>query len=294
MAAFMVCALAVPGAFDGAGLAFGVGYLLVVAVHAALYVEAAGPGVLRFVPLNAIGALVLVGASFVDHPVRYALWLAPLVLQYLTSVLIRRVEQPGDTGFGLYPVHFVERHGLLLIVALGESVVAVGIGLSDTELAVGNYLAAAVGLAVAAALWWVYFVHDAERAEAALHAAEPADRVPMAINGFFYSFIPMLLGVIVLAAGTAHAVANVGDRLDWAHAWLLAGGAALYLVGNVAFRSVMGIRPVAYRVAAAAGLVATVLAGRYLPAIAQLVTLVVVIAVALAWEQRRYDRPASR
>jgi low temperature requirement protein LtrA len=304
MAAFMVCALAVPGAFEDTGLAFGVGYLLVVAVHAVIYLESAGIGVLRFVPLNLVGALALIGASFVDGPARYLLWLSPLALQYLTSILVRRVAEPGGTGFGLHPVHFVERHGLLLIVALGESVVAVGIGLGEAELDFGNYLAAALGLAVAAGLWCVYFDQDADRAEAALHAAGPRDRMTMALNGYFYAFIPMLLGVIVLAAGTAHAVANVGERIDWPHAWLLAAGGSLYLVGDVAFRSAMHLQPVAYRALAAVAMIATIVVGHFVSALAQLVALVLVVALALVSEQRLaagargragpgHDRPAS-
>jgi low temperature requirement protein LtrA len=288
MAAFMVSALAVPSAFGDSGIAFGFGYLLVVIVHAGLYVQTAGVGVLRFFPLNLLGAVALIGASFLEGASRYALWLVPVVLQFLSAALTRRVDESTEQGFRLHPDHFVERHGLLLIVALGESVVAVGIGLAGVTLDAGTFVAVVLGVALAGSLWWLYFVDDDRLAEQALSRAVISDRLRMALNGFFYSYIPMLLGVVVLAAGASHALGNASDPLDSGNALLLGGGVALYLAGNIGFRATMAIMPVAYRAVAAVLAVATIPLGVSISAMSQLVGLGVILVAMLAIE------PAAR
>ena len=150
MAGFMVCALAAPGAFGDAGLAIGLGYLMVVLVHAGLYAESAGREVIRFAPFNLLGAAALIAASFVDGGFRYGLWLVPLGAQYLAATVGRPPEPV--TGYVLHSFHLVERHGLLLIVALGESVVAVGFGLGELTLDLGSYLGVVLGVGLAGAV----------------------------------------------------------------------------------------------------------------------------------------------
>ena len=145
MAAFLVCALAIPAAFAEAGVAFGIGYLLVVLVHTGLYTDAYGRAVIRFAPLNVVGALLVIAAGFVDGAARYALWVAPIGLQYLTSRLAAGVGEENAAGFDIRPGHFVERHGLLLLVAFGESVVAIGIGVAAVPLDAGAFGAAVLG-----------------------------------------------------------------------------------------------------------------------------------------------------
>jgi low temperature requirement protein LtrA len=287
MAAFLVCALSTPDAFGETGLAFGIGYLLVVVVHAGLYAETYGTAVLRFVPLNIVGALCVIAASLLERRAVYVLWLVPIVLQYITSTFARAVDEEARAGFDIRPAHFVERHGLLLIVAFGESVVAIGIGIGGIELDVGTLAAAVLGLALASALWWVYFDEDANRAEAALVAAPLNDRVRMALNAYFYAYIPMLLGIVILAAGVTLAIGDVNARIDPGPALLLAGGVSLYLAGNVAFRAALHIRPVAYRAGAAAVAMATPVVGVFVAALAQLVSLTVIVAAMLASEARR-------
>jgi low temperature requirement protein LtrA len=282
MAAFLVCALAVPQAFDGGGVAFGLGYLLVVLVHGGLYSEAYGPVVLWFVAPNALAALCLVVAGFLDGPAAYALWAVPLVNQFVTPWVTARAA----TGLRVRAAHFVERHGLLLIVALGESVVAVGIGLGGVRLDPGMVAAAVLGLALAAGLWWTYFAGDEEGAQRALAAAPMDRRFRMAHIAYFYAYIPMLLGVIVIAAGVKRSIGHVTEQLGTGPALALAGGVAIYLAGDVAFRRTLGIRPVGYRAAAALAALATVLLGVWVAAGVQLVALVAVLVAALAAERR--------
>jgi low temperature requirement protein LtrA len=287
MAAFLVCALAAPQAFDGGGVAFGLGYLLVVLVHGGLYAEGYGAVVLRFVAPNVLAALSLIAAGFLRGPAAYALWAVPVLNQLAASWMSARAA----TRLRVRPAHFVERHGLLLIVALGESVVAIGIGLGGERLDLGLFAVALLGLALAAGLWWTYFAGDEEGAERALAAAPMDRRLRLANNAYFYAFIPMLLGVIVIAAGVKKSIGHVGDPLAAGPALALAGGVALYLAGDVAFRRVLGIRPVGPRAAAALLAIATLPLGMLLAAGMQLVALVAVLVATIAAERRR--RPAG-
>jgi low temperature requirement protein LtrA len=282
MAAFLVCALAIPTAFDGGGVAFGLGYLLVVLVHGGLYAEAFGPVVLRFVAPNVLAALSVVVAGFLDGPAAYALWLVPIVNQFVTPRLAARAA----TQLRVRPAHFVERHGLLLIVALGESVVAIGIGLGDVPLDLGLLAAAVLGLVLAAALWWTYFAGDERAAEHALRSASVERRWQLAHNAYFYAYVPMLLGVIAIAAGVKRSIGHVEGELGIGPALALAGGVAIFLAGEVAFRRVLGIRPVGYRAAAAVVALGTVALGVRVAAGVQLVGLVAVLVATLVAERR--------
>jgi low temperature requirement protein LtrA len=284
MAAFFVCALALPRAFDGGGVAFGVGYLLVILVHAGLWLQVYGGRVtVRFGAFNVASALMIVAAGFLDGPVVYVLWLAAIVVQFATP----RIAGRAAPQFPLRSGHFVERHGLLLIVALGESIVAIGIGAAGLPLDVGLFGMAVLGLGLAAALWWTYFVADEQGAHRAMGAATDAVRFRLAINGYFFAYIPILLGVIVAAAGVERSIGHAAERLDLGSALLLGAGVAGYLAGEVAFRLVMGIRPVAIRTTAAAAALATIPLGVFVAAAIQLVALVAIVVLALGIESLR-------
>ena len=294
MAAFLVCALAIPHAFDETGLEFGIGYLLVVLVHGGLYAQAFPSAALRFVPLNAVAALAIIGASLTDGPLSTALWIAPVPFQYFTSWLSQVVQPVELSGLRVRPAHFVERHGLLLIVAFGESVVAVGIGIGDIAVDAAVLASVLLGLALASALWWVYFGNEDERAVEVLRRASERHRGSLALNAYFYAFIPMLLGIVVVAAGIVLSVGHLGNPLALGTAALLSGGVALYLGGEVLFRFILGLRPIAHRLAAAVAAVAVLPLGSSLAAGAQLAALVAVVVGMLALEalQERAGAPA--
>ena len=283
MAGFLVCALAIPEAFDGAGVAFGLGYLLVILVHLGLYGQVAGaPVVLRFAPFNVIAALIVTVAGFFDGVIAYPLWLLTIGVLFVTPSIASRVAP----RFALRPGHFVERHGLLLIVAFGESVVAIGIGIGDVPINLGLFAAAVLGLALASSLWWAYFVSDEEGAHRTMAEATPDERFGLAIHGYFFSYIPMLIGVIAMAAGVKLTIGHVTEQLAPGPALVLAGGVALYLSGDVAFRRVMRIRPVVYRAVGAAAAMGTVLLGTAAASGWQLLALVLIVVGALGAEAR--------
>jgi low temperature requirement protein LtrA len=293
MAAFLVCALSIPRAFGADGLTFGLGYVFVVVIHAGLYANAFGPAVLRFVPLNLLGALCVVAAGALDGPVKDALWVAPIALQYIASVLTRHADEGSRAAFDLQAGHFVERHGLLLIVAFGESVVAIGIGIGAAPLTPTTIATAVLALILAAALWWLYFGEDERQGEETLAAAPLERRVVMALNAYFYSFIPILLGVITLAAGVKLAVGLVEARLPIGPSLILAGGVALYLAGDVAYRLALGIRPVAYRLAGVIGALGVTMLGVAASAVAEIVGLVAIVLIVVAVEQGKLRAPAG-
>src|SRR5213079_1404452 len=134
------------------------------------------------------------------------LWVAAFVLHWSSPA----VTAVG--GFRIRAGHFVERHGLIVLIALGESVVAVGLGVQgDRELSAGLVVTAVLGLALAAALWWLYFDGEDDRAERALDAAPDARNPWLALFAFGYAFLPVLGGIVVLAAGIKEAVVKYDE-----------------------------------------------------------------------------------
>jgi low temperature requirement protein LtrA len=292
MAGFLIIGLAIPSGFGRYGVVLGLGYLLVVVVHAGLYYRV-NANILRVAPFN-IGSAVLVtiagllhGPSGTTSLAGYLLWVAALAVQ-LGSPLI--VHPRGL--FDLRPSHFAERHSALLIVAIGESVAAVGIGAAGpaSRLPVSWHLLAGaiLGLGVAAALWWIVFgAGDEEKAEQALTRATPERRVVLALNAFFYGNIATLLGLIAVAAGILREVIQAsgqpapgpGTPVSAGQAFVLAGGASLFLAGDVIIRWQLGTGPVRLRAIAAVTALLTAVVGMFAGLGAQLL----LVAEALVW-----------
>ncbi|MGW1891325.1 low temperature requirement protein A [Streptomyces sp. NPDC002004] len=307
MAGFLVCALTIPRAFTDGGVAFGLGFLLVVLVHSALYTRSHGTGVIWYAVPNSLAALAVTAAGLFHGLTADGLWLLALVLQFVTPFLAqhgpglgarlplsrrpgvggRRTSAEVRTRLGsLDPAHFVERHGLLLIIAFGESVIAIGIGVGELPLTASLFGGSFLALALAGALWWTYFVRDEGGAEAVFRRTPPDGRWRLAMNAYYYAFLPMLLGIAFLAAGVKKSLGHLGDHLHTGPALALAGGVALFLAGDVAFRAVLGLSPVGYRAAAVPAAPAAALLGVHLAALAELLALVVVLVAMLAAEAR--------
>ena len=285
MAGFLVLALSVPRAFSEGDVAFGVAYLVIVSIHAGLFTRTGVVhtvrAVFRLAPFNLGSALLVLAAVVVEGTAAYLLWAAAFALEWFTPRLA------GTGGYRIAPAHFVERHGLVVIVALGESIVAIGIGAAGLPVDLSLISVAVLGLLLAACLWWAHFGGDDARAEHALAAVPDDCRGWVAIQAFGYWHLAMLLGVIVMAAGLKDAIGHAFDPLDLAHALMLSGGVALFLAGDVLFRRTLQLGPGRLRAAAAALALATVPLGLAVSALGQLAAVVAVLAGSLAAESTR-------
>jgi low temperature requirement protein LtrA len=282
MAGYLVLALTIPQAFSGGDLAFGLAYLVVVSIHAGLYsrtsVTHTVRALVRLAPFNLASALLVLGAVVAGGAAGYLLWVAAFALEWVTPLVT------GIGGFRVAPAHFVERHGLVVIVALGESVVAIGIGAAGQPVDLALVSVAVLGLVLAACLWWAYFGGDDSRAEEALAAVPEDRRAAVAVRAFGYWHLPILLGIIALAAGLKDAIGHAFESLDLAHALLLAGGVATFLAGDIGFRRILALGPARHRAAAAVLALATVPAGLAVSAVFQLTALGIVLCGCLAAE----------
>ena len=233
--AMFVAALVVPGVFDDEGVLFGAAFLVVCVMHAALY-ALAGRGnrellgaVLRLAPWTLIGATMILVAGFADGA-RTWLWIAALVFTYFGAAL------SGSTGWQVFPSHFAERYGLVLIIALGESFIAIGIGATGIGIGLGEVVAAILGLLVATSFWLAYFDFFAIRGERLLGDVEGPERVALARDLYGYLHFPLIVGIVLFAFAMKDIVGHVGDELDSVGAFALCGGSALYLLTYSAIR----------------------------------------------------------
>ena len=233
--AMFVAALAVPGVFDDDGVLFGAAFLVVCAMHLALY-AVAGRGtrdllgaVLRLAPWSLLGATLILLAGFTDDA-RIGLWLAALAVTYGGAVL------SGSTGWRLHPSHFAERHGLVIIIALGEAFISIGIGATGIGIGPGEVVAAVLGLLVATSFWLAYFDFFAIRGERMLGDRQGPERVAFARDVYSYAHFPMIVGIVLFAFAMKTIVGHVGEELDSVTAFALCGGSALYLLTYSAIR----------------------------------------------------------
>jgi low temperature requirement protein LtrA len=288
MAAMLVVALAVPGAFGGEAVLFGVAYLLVRLLHLALSALVGGDdpdrrgALLRFAPTAIVGASLLVLAGFLEGDERIAVWVLALAVDYLGPVVIG-----VGRGWHVAPEHFAERHGLILLIALGESIIAIGIG-AGFELDSGVIVAATLGIVVVAALWWLYFDVAAIFARRRLMQATGLELHRLALHSYSYLHLPMVAGIVLFALGLKTTLGDVGEALDTVPAAALCGGAALYLLGHIAFLFRATGRVFRRRTVGALVLLALVPAAVTVPALAALVLVSAVCSLVVAYEVLRY------
>ena len=285
MGGFLVIALAIPNAFGAAGVAFGLGYLIVNLVHSGLYISAGGPGSAKAMaaqaPLNLASAALIFAGGFLPSTWRAAAWTAAVVIMVAAPYLNRRHGE-----FRIRPAHFVERHGLVVIVALGESVIAIGIGAAGLPLNLQLVVASLLGLTLVYQLWWCYFGHEQDvRAEHSLQSMTPAERAKAALSAFGWAHAPILLGIVVLAVGVKKTIGHATEHLHLSGALALGGGAAIFLLGEIYFRAQLKIGTNTWRIIALLAALATVPIGLWL-AIAQVAALVAVFGALLAVEAK--------
>ena len=235
MAAMFIVSLSIPHAFNHDALLFALAYFVVRAAHILLYGYASNDvgvqqAVRRLAPSVLAASSLLVAASFLDGTAQGTLWLAAIAIDYLGPVL------GGMEGWTLHPGHFAERHGLIIIIAFGESIVATGLGAQEIGLDASVVVAAVCGIVIAASLWWAYFDVVALVAERHLREAEGLKQVGMARDSYSYIHLLMIAGIVLLALGAKKTIAAVDEPLELLPAAALCGGVALYLLGHIAFR----------------------------------------------------------
>jgi low temperature requirement protein LtrA len=235
MAATLVASLAVPGAFGSEALVFALAYTVVRLLHIVIYIlqaptsdvraaiERMSPGFVVF-----CGLLIL--ASFFDGWVQAAIWC------FATVVHVTGLWFTGVRGWSVSASHFAERHGLILIIALGESIVSIGVGAAGLDVDTGVIVAATLGVLATSALWWAYFDVVAPVAERLLRRAQGEERARLARDSYTFLHLPMVAGIVLLALGVKKAIAHTHEELEIVPAVALCGGVALYLFALVAFR----------------------------------------------------------
>ena len=235
MGAFLIVALAVPHAFGEDALLFGLAYAAARWLHIFIWAEAnedvdTGQAIVRLARTAVPGPALLIAAGVVDDgTLRAVLWIVGLSIDYAGPYVF------GVGGFRVSAGHFAERFSLIVIIALGESIVAIGAGVTG-ELDAGVLAAALLGLIVACALWWAYFDVVAVVAERRFRRMPPELRVRIARDSYSYLHLPMIAGIVLIALGVKKTIAHVDEPLDTVPAVALFGGIALYYSGHVGFR----------------------------------------------------------
>jgi low temperature requirement protein LtrA len=295
MAALLVVALCVPGAFGASGLLFASAYAVVRVAHLVLFAVASrDDAALRRSVLvglcasTALGVLLLVAAAFTDGILQGGLWALALALDMGGPLLF------GADGWKLMPAHFAERHGLIVIIALGESIVAIGAG-ADLTVDAGVVASAVVGIVVAAALWWLYFDVVAIVAERRLSKAQAGrEQNTMARDSYSFLHFPMIAGIVLIALGLKKTIGDVEKPLDLVPAAALLGGAAVYLLAHVAFR-LRNVHTLAWhRLACALLLIALVPVGVTVSALASVLILALVLVALIVYEVVRFSEARDR
>jgi len=232
--------------------------------------------VLRLAPWTLLGAVLILvaGFGFADGA-RIWLWVAALACTYVGAGL------SGSTGWRVYPSHLAERYGLVLIIALGEAFVAIGIGATGVGIGLGEVVAAILGLLIATSLWLAYFDFFSIRGERMLADLSGPDRIALARDVYAYAHLPMIVGIVLFAFAMKTIVAHVGEELDFAVAFALCGGSALYLLtySGIRIRIERRVRLSSGRFVAALALLLALPLATVIPALA---ALAVVTAVWLA------------
>ncbi|MCW2921135.1 MAG: low temperature requirement protein [Thermoleophilia bacterium] len=236
MCAMLVVGVATPGAFGEHAVAFAIAYAVVRYLHIVVYIASCWGdsqlmrNVLGLLPGTTVSAVAILLAAFQDGAAAIALWAVALLLDYIGPLFL------DPEGWTVGASHFAERHGLIFIIALGESLIALGIGAGELPIDVRFVVLCSFGTITIAAIWWTYFDVVAIVAERRLEKAHGGERAALARDSYSYLHLPMVAGVILYALGVKKAFAHPEEALKVVPATALVGGIALYLAAHVLFR----------------------------------------------------------
>ena len=294
MAGLLVAALCVPQAFDDTAFLFACSYGVVRVGQIVLFVVASrdDPGLRKSVTglavSTALGVGLLMSAALAEGWVQGALWAVAIVLDMGGPFFF------GSEGWKLVPGHFAERHGLIVIIALGESIVAIGVGVTG-EVDAGVVAAAVAGTAVAAGAWWLYFDVVAIVAQRRLASLPPGrEQNEMARDSYSYLHLAMVAGIVLVALGMKKTLGDTGEPLKLVPAVALLGGTALYLLAHVSFRLRNLHTLNRQRLATAVLLLALIPVGVELPALATVALVAAVLSALIAYEAIRFAEARDR
>jgi low temperature requirement protein LtrA len=296
--AMFVAALAVPEAFGRHRFVFALAFVIVLLMFVGLFALAgrAEPdllaAVVRMARTTVLGGALILAAAFVHSGLRPALWLAGLAVGFFGPAL------GGVRGWRVHPAHFAERHGLILIIAIGEALVAIGFGARGSGLGAEVIVAAVLGLVVAASFWLAYFDFFSVGVQRLLADRRGEQRAALARDAYTYLHLPMVAGIVLFAFAMKTTLAHVDAELHVIPAVALCGGSALYLLAYVALRLRVSRTLSRGRAVASAGFAALVPVAVVVPA---LVTIALVAAVWLGlhgyeliwWREERARRRAG-
>jgi low temperature requirement protein LtrA len=235
MGALLIAALAVPHAFGDDALLFAIAYALARWLHIFIWAEAnqnvdTGQAIVRLARTALPAPLLLIVAGLVDDgTARAVIWIVALAIDFGGPLVF------GVRGFRVSARHFAERFGLIVIIALGESIVAVGAGVSS-DLDAGIIVAALLGVVVSCALWWAYFDVWSLITETRFRQARGHSRILIARDVYSYLHLPMIAGIVLIALGIKKTIGDVDEPLKTAPAVALFGGIALYYAGHIGVR----------------------------------------------------------
>jgi low temperature requirement protein LtrA len=293
LGALLIVALAVPNAFGDDGVLFGVAYFSVRLLHIVLFTQAARGdrdmlgSVFRLGIGSTIGPGLIIGAGFTDGGAQAALWTIALTLDYLGGAF-------SSGGWRVSPGHFAERHGLIIIIALGESIVAIGVGARGEALDAGVVGAALLGIAVVMALWWSYFDVVAIVAERKLTELSGVAQASLARDTYSYLHLPMVAGIVLFALALKQTLGHIGDELETVPAVALCIGPAIYLLAHDAMRFRTSRTYNWRRSLTVLALVALLPAALSLGALEALAAVTVVCWALVAWEALRYPETRAQ
>ncbi len=290
MAAMLVMGLATPEAFGQDGVLFGSAYLAGTLLFLVLYVRVTqaesdmSTQFTRLAPAVLVAPVLILVAGFIDTGwVRALLWSTALLVIFVAPIV------SGRSGWRVRPAHFAERHGLVVIIALGESLISLGLSASEREeLSPAVISAASLGVLIIGCLWWLYFDVVSLVAERRLSELEGKSRNALARDSYSYLHLVMVGGIVMVALGLKEVLIYGTDSLDVVPAFTLFGGVAVYLLGHVLFRwRNLGSVNV-QRLVTAIVLLALIPVATHIPAYASIVIVAGLVTILAAYESVRY------
>ena len=294
MAAFLVLAIAVPAAYTDDRWLFAAAYLAIVIVHAVSFLRSTLGGsaraILAIAPINLGGTALLFVAAALPRDLRWTAWLAAVAIS-VGAMVTRR-----ESGFTIRPVHFAERHRLLLIIALGESVIAIGVSAEGHIDEIRYLVAVLLSMLLIALFWWAHFAADEHATQALLRIErdEPARLTRVALFAFSISYLVLVAGLILVASGLHEVVHDPGHHLSWLAAGTLGVGTAIYLLGNSGHLWLLDLSSGWALKTAAVVALGTIPLGHEVSGDVQVVGLCLVIAIALAVPDRGARHPMQK